>query len=81
MVRKALCSLELANRTISPFTRSAAAIDSIVPPLTTLHDGGIMAKKEAKIASDLDGKSLEGDGGDKPIFFLLLELKPFNECV
>ena len=39
-------------RTISPLTKSAAAMDMIVPSRTTRHDGGIIAKKLARIASD-----------------------------
>ena len=42
----------LTSRTISPFTRSEAAMDWIELLLKTLHEGGIMARNEARIASD-----------------------------
>ena len=40
------------RRTISPLTNWAAGMVSIVLLRTTRHDGGIMARKEAKMASD-----------------------------
>lgn len=42
----------LTRRTTSPFTRSAAGTDVIDPSRTTWHEGGIMAKNDARIASD-----------------------------
>lgn len=38
--------------TMSPFTRSAAGIEVNVPSRTTRHDGGIIARNDANIASD-----------------------------
>jgi len=38
--------------TISPLTRPEAGMFWMVPSRTTRHDGGIMARKDARIASD-----------------------------